>query len=99
MRPPFPGAATGRVVITVMGEDHVGIVARIAKALADHNVSIADISQKLTGTLFLMVVVGDLARATCSLEELKEAVNMEARSLGVSAAVQHEKLFKAMHRI
>lgn len=89
----------GRVVISVMGEDHVGIVARIAKALADHNVSIADISQKLTGTLFLMVVVGDLTRATCSLEELKEAVNQEARSLGVSASVQHEKLFKAMHRI
>ena len=99
MKLPLPSDTRGRVVVTVMGEDHVGIVARIAKALADHNVSIADISQKLTGTLFLMVVVGDLARATCSLEELKEAVGQEARSLGVSAAVQHEKLFKAMHRI
>lgn len=89
----------GRVVISVMGEDHVGIVARIAKALADHNVSIADISQKLTGTLFLMVVVGDLTRATCTVEELKEAIAQEARGLGVAASVQHEKLFKAMHRI
>jgi ACT domain-containing protein len=91
--------ARGRVVVTVMGEDHVGIVARIAKALADHNVSIFDISQRLTGTLFLMVVVADMSRASCSLEELKEAVAQEARSLGVSASVQHEKLFKAMHRI
>lgn len=99
MRSGKPSDSRGRVVVTVMGEDHVGIVARIAKALADNNVSIADISQKLTGTLFLMVVVGDLSRATCSLEELKEAVTMEARSLGVAAAVQHEKLFNAMHRI
>ena len=99
MKPPLPSDARGRVVITVMGEDHVGIVARIAKALADNGVSIADISQKLTGSLFLMVVVGDLSRSSCSLEELREAVNQEARSLGVSAAVQHEKLFRAMHRI
>lgn len=99
MTPVLPSDSRGRVVITVMGEDHVGIVARIAKALADNNVSIADISQKLTGSLFLMVVVGDLSRASCSLDELKEAVAQEARSLGVSAAVQHEKLFKAMHRI
>ena len=89
----------GRVVVTVMGEDHVGIVARIAKALADNNVSIADISQKLTGNLFLMIVVGDLSAASCSLEELKEAIAREARTLGVNASVQHEKLFKAMHRI
>lgn len=89
----------GRVIISVMGEDHVGIVARIAKALADNDVSIADISQKLTGSLFMMIVVGDLARASCTLDELKEAVQREARTLGVSASVQHEKLFKAMHRI
>jgi ACT domain-containing protein len=94
-----PGGERGRVVISVMGEDHVGIVARIAKALADHDVSIADISQKLTGTLFMMIVVGDLSRASCTLDELREAVQQEARTLGVAASVQHEKLFKAMHRI
>lgn len=99
MKPALASESRGRVVITVMGEDHVGIVARIAKALADNNVSIADISQKLTGSLFLMVVVGDLSRSSVSLADLKEAINQEARSLGVSAAVQHEKLFKAMHRI
>jgi ACT domain-containing protein len=99
MKPVTPSDARGRVVVTVMGEDHVGIVARIAKALADHNVSIADISQKLVGSLFLMIVVGDLSRSSSSLEDIKEAVAQEARSLGVSAAVQHEKLFKAMHRI
>ena len=93
------GEERGRVVVSVMGQDSVGIVARISKALADRNVSIADISQKLTQGLFLMIVVGDMTNADCTLEELKEAIGREARTLGVSAGVQHEKLFKAMHRI
>jgi ACT domain-containing protein len=89
----------GRVVVTVMGQDTVGIVARISKVLADQNVSIFDITQRLTQGLFIMVVVADMSQATCTLSELQESIAQEARSLGVSAAVQHEKLFKSMHRI
>jgi len=89
----------GRVVLTVMGEDKIGIVARFAKTLADNHISIYDITQKLTQGLFLMVVVGDLTNATCTLAELSQAIDREAKSLGVAAGVQHEKLFKAIHRI
>lgn len=94
-----PAATGSRVVITVMGQDQVGIVARVAKVLADRQVPIVDITQKLIQGLFVMVLVADLTSASCTLLELKEALDREARELGVSAAVQHEKLFQAMHRI
>lgn len=90
---------SANIVISVMGQDRVGIVAGIAKALAEMNVSIVDINQKITQGMFLMVLVGNIGEAHGNLAQIRERVQREAENLGVSAAVQHEKLFHAMHRI
>jgi len=87
------------LVISVMGRDQVGIVYRISKVLADLNVSIVDIDQKVTEGMFLMVVVANIADSQATLDVIRERLQREAGTLGISVAVQSEKLFKAMHRV
>jgi ACT domain-containing protein len=88
-----------RMIISVFGLDHPGIVAGVAKILADADCSIVDINQTVVQGKFAMIVIANTTRARESATELKERLRREGDLLGVGIYAQREDLFNAMHRI
>lgn len=91
--------STDRMVISVFGLDHPGIVAGVAQILAEASCSIIDINQTVVQGKFAMVIIADTARAKESTAELKERLRREGDILGVRIYAQREDLFNAMHRV
>ena len=91
--------STDRLIISVFGVDHPGIVAGVAQILADADCSIVDINQTVVQGKFAMVIISDASRARQSTNELKERLRQEGEKLGVRIYAQREDLFNAMHRI
>jgi ACT domain-containing protein len=86
-------------VVTVMGQDRVGIVAGVSATLAACNVNIIDISQTLLQDIFAMILMVDISGADRDLPQLQEALNETGAKIGVKIVIQHEDIFKYMHRI
>ena len=93
-----PGSAD-RLVISVFGVDHPGIVAGVSQILAEAGCSIVDINQTVVQGKFAMVIIADTTRSQASASELKERFRSEGEKLGVRIYAQREDLFNAMHRI
>jgi ACT domain-containing protein len=94
-----PEGSTSRMVISVFGLDHPGIVAGVAQILAEAGCSIIDINQTVVQGKFAMVIIADAARARESVSQLKERLRSEGEQLGVKIYAQREDLFNSMHRI
>lgn len=88
-----------RLIISVFGVDHPGIVAGVAQVLAEASCSIIDINQTVVQGKFAMVIIANAARSQASATELKERFRTEGEKLGVRIYAQREDLFNAMHRI
>lgn len=96
------GTAEGRadrLIVSVFGTDHPGIVAAVSQILAEAGCSIIDINQTVVQSKFAMVIVADISRAGESVAALKERFRREGERLGVHIYAQREDLFNAMHRI
>ena len=91
--------SSDRMVISVFGVDHPGIVAGVAQILAEAACSIVDINQTVVQGKFAMVIIADTSRARESAANLKERLAREGEQLGVRIYAQREDLFNAMHRI
>jgi ACT domain-containing protein len=91
--------SSDRMIISVFGVDHPGIVAAVAQILAEANCSIVDINQTVVQGKFAMVIIANTSRAKESATELKERLRREGEKLGVRIYAQREDLFNAMHRI
>ena len=91
--------SSDRLVISVFGLDHPGIVAGVAQILAQASCSIIDINQTVVQGKFAMVIIADTARAKESTTELKDRLKREGETLGVKIYAQREDLFNAMHRV
>ena len=88
-----------RMIISVFGVDHPGIVAAVSQILAEANCSIVDINQTVVQSKFAMIIIASIARAKESAADLKERLRSEGEKLGVRIYAQREDLFNAMHRI
>jgi len=88
-----------RAVVTVLGADRVGIVAAISKVLAENNVNILDLTSSKVRDLFVMIMLIDISNSKVTLEKLKELLGAEAAKIGVQVTVQHENIFRYMHRV
>jgi ACT domain-containing protein len=86
-------------IITVVGSDKVGIIARVSGFLADRNINIVDISQTILSGNFVMMMVVDLSCSTMALEMVKRELAEMGDSFNVSISMMHEKVFSTMHRI
>jgi ACT domain-containing protein len=86
-------------IITVVGSDKVGIIARVTAFLAERNINIEDISQTILSGNFVMMMMANLSSSTAALETVKQDLFQLGESLGVSISLMHEKVFSAMHRI
>ncbi|HEV7796623.1 MAG TPA: ACT domain-containing protein [Pyrinomonadaceae bacterium] len=97
--PPSPEGSSDRMIISVFGVDHPGIVAGVSQILAEAGCSIVDINQTVVQGKFAMIIVANIARARESATELKERLRRAGEKLGVRIYAQREDLFNAMHRI
>ncbi len=88
-----------RLIVSVFGLDHPGIVAGVSQVLAEADCSIIDINQTVVQSKFAMVIIADMSRARESATALKERFRREGERLGVRIYAQREDLFNAMHRI
>ncbi|HXC68666.1 MAG TPA: ACT domain-containing protein [Pyrinomonadaceae bacterium] len=88
-----------RMVISVFGLDHPGIVAGVSQILAEASCSIIDINQTVVQGKFAMVIIANTSRARESTASLKDRLRDEGQKLGVHIYAQREDLFNAMHRI
>ena len=88
-----------KVVITVLGKDRVGIIARVSAVLADNGVNILDISQTILQDYFTMIMLAEMPEEGISLQALAERLDVVGEELGVQVRVQHEGIFSAMHRV
>ena len=86
-------------IVTVVGQDRVGIIAAVCNKLASFNVNILDISQTIMQSSFTMVMAVDVGAATASFGELSGALAELGAEMGLSIRIQREDIFNAMHRI
>jgi ACT domain-containing protein len=92
-------ASATRLIVSVFGVDHPGIVAGVSKVLAEADCSIIDINQTVVQGKFAMVIIADMSRARESATALKDRFRSAGDELGVRIYAQREDLFNAMHRI
>ena len=88
-----------KCVITVVGKDTVGIIARVCTYLADTKVNILDISQTIVSGYFNMMMIVDMKKAAKPFAEIADELDKLGESIGVKIKCQHEEIFTKMHRI
>ena len=88
-----------KAIVTVIGKDKPGIIAKVSTALAENQVNIEDISQTLMQENFTMLMLCDLASSLLPLAKLQATLVELGKEIGVSIHVQHEDIFNAMHKI
>jgi ACT domain-containing protein len=93
------GEKANNAIITVIGTDHVGIIAKVCSFLADRNINIEDVNQTIMSGNFVMLMMVDLSKNTSTLEALKKELDEVGKSLNVSVSMMHERVFSEMHRI
>lgn len=92
-------SSAGRVILTAFGVNNTGIVSSITRALSNANCDLQDISQKIMQEFFTMIILIDITNSTKDLKELQEEMNRVASELKIKIFMQHEDLFRYMHRI
>jgi ACT domain-containing protein len=86
-------------IITVVGNDKVGIIAKVSAFLAERDINIEDISQTILSGNFVMMMMVKLAGENSNLETVKAELTELGKVLNVSISLMHEGVFSAMHRI
>ncbi len=86
-----------KAVITVIGKDMVGIIAKVTAVLAEANANVLEITQTILQQYFAMIMIVDTSKMTCSLDELKADLNEKVE--GMTIHVMHEDIFDAMHHV
>lgn len=87
------------VFITVIGKDRKGIIARISNAVFRHNINIEDMNQKIMGGYFVMTMLADMSDSRSTIKDLKKELSAIETEMALKIQVQHENIFKAMHRV
>ncbi|HHY73548.1 MAG TPA: ACT domain-containing protein [Bacillus bacterium] len=87
-----------RAVVSVIGKDQVGIIAKVTNVLADNNVNILDISQTILQDFFTMMMLVDVTGIE-SLDFLQQKFDNISEEMGLKINVQLEEIFQAMHRV
>ena len=88
-----------RAIITVLGDDRVGIISKVSTLLAENSINILDISQTIMQDVFTMIMLVDISKSSKRVAEISEELDCCGDELGVSISIKHEDLFNSMHRI
>lgn len=88
-----------KVIISVVGKDQIGIIAKICTYLADHEVSILDITQSIVGGYFNMMMIANIAASKTPFNTIQEDLYQLGQEINIDIKVQHSEIFESMHRI
>ena len=88
-----------KAIMTVIGPDHVGIIAGVSALLARMNINILDLSQTIMGKMFTMTLLVDTGEANCPFEEIRAALKAHGEAQNLDIRIQREDIFTGMHRI
>ena len=88
-----------KVIITVVGKDTVGIIAKVCACLAENHINILDISQTIVQEFFNMMMIADMEHASGSFDEIAAGLDGIGGEMGVTVKCQREEIFTKMHRI
>lgn len=86
-------------VVTVVGQDTIGIIARVSAILSENQVNIKDITQTILEDIFTMIMIVDLEKSTQDIKTIGGQLEQLGNDMGLSIRIQHSGLFNAMHRI
>ena len=88
-----------RTIITVVGKDTIGIIAKVCTYLAENDINILDISQTIVQEYFNMMMIVDMGKMNASFETVADELSKLGKGMGVQVKCQREEIFDMMHRI
>jgi len=88
-----------KAVLTVVGKDSVGILAKVSNGCAEFNVNIVEVSQTVLSDMFCMIMIGDIADINCDFGAFADKMKALGDTMGMSIHVMHEDIFNSMHSI
>lgn len=88
-----------KAVISVIGVDKVGILAKVSAICYQNNCNIVDVTQKVLQEYFTMVMIVEIDECTVSFDELSDQLDALGKEMGLSIRTMHEEIFNSMHRI
>ncbi|MHC4623199.1 MAG: ACT domain-containing protein [Planctomycetota bacterium] len=86
-------------IVTVTGVDRVGIIAKLATAMANANINIVDVNQKIMEDYFVMTMAVDIAKATIGMDKIRNRLDKIGKQMSLNINIQDENIFKVMHRV
>ena len=88
-----------KAIITVLGRDRAGIIARVSACLYEHNLNILDITQTILSGYFTMVMMVDLSGMDVPFGDMADALKTLGQDIGLEIRMQRSEIFDAMHRL
>lgn len=88
-----------KIVVTVVGKDRVGIIAKVTSILAENSVNVLNLNQNILDGFFNMIMIANMEDSKVSLQKVQEILKEEGQKIGVEIKVQNEEIFKIMHTI
>ena len=88
-----------RAVVTVIGKDMVGILAKVTAICADKNVNVLEVTQSIMQDLFAMIMLVDISKCAVPFSALVDELDAAGNEMGLKIHTMHEDVFNAMHRI
>lgn len=88
-----------RAVITVVGKDTVGILAKVSSICAENNVNITEVTQSILDEMFCMIMIADVTKCNIDFTDFSDKLAEYGNSNGLSIHVMNEDIFNSMHRI
>jgi len=88
-----------RAVITVIGKDMVGILAKVAGCCAESNANVIEVTQSVLQDMFAMIMLVDVSNINVDFDSFCGTIEKMGEEMGLSVHIMHEKIFDSMHRI
>ncbi|MBQ7037815.1 MAG: ACT domain-containing protein [Clostridia bacterium] len=88
-----------RAVITVIGKDMVGILAKVSTICASHQVNVLEVTQSILQDMFAMIMMVDIEKSDVPFEQFADELTALGNSMGLSIHTMHEDIFNSMHQI
>mgnify|MGYP006076990253 FL=1 len=88
-----------KAIISVIGQDRLGVIAKVSGKLFEMNINIEDISQTIMQNYFTMIMTVDTSKSGLSFTEMAEEMEKLGKEIGMDIRMQSESIFNAMHKI
>lgn len=88
-----------KAVISVIGQDKIGIIYHVTSVLAEYDINVLDINQTILHEVFTMFMIVDTSKCPVSFEEIQKKLDEKGKEIGLSIKIQHEGIFNAINNI